>query len=102
MTRVAYKLVRRRKDGSLGSLFIDAKEKLPMRTWLQAKSVPTRGFAFRFGWHACSKKSAPHLSKHGRVWVRVLLQGVTPHERPKHQGGLWYTAQWMRIEEVVS
>jgi hypothetical protein len=95
----AYKLFRLRKDGSLGSLFIDNKQALPTETWMRAKAVPTKGFAFRPGWHACSKKSAPHLSKKGRVWKRVLLLDIVPHHRPKSQGGLWFTAGMMKIME---
>jgi hypothetical protein len=95
-----YKLFRVRRDGSLGSLFIDKKKVLPVGQWLNALEVPTKGFAFRPGFHACSEPVAPHLSKEGRVWARVSLIGVTKHRRPETQGGLWYTAKRMRIDDV--
>ena len=96
-----YKLVRIRRDGTLGPLFIDRSRIIPTGQWLVAEPVPTKGFAFRPGWHACSKKSAPHLSKKGRVWCKVSLIGTTEHHRPKAQGGLWYTAQIMRVDKVL-
>lgn len=96
----AYKLFRLRKDGTLGSLFIDPRVRVPIGRWVKAKSVRTQGFAFRPGWHACAEPNAPHLSKKGRVWCRVTLKGTKVHQRPPHQGGLWYTAQWLRVDEV--
>lgn len=101
MVIFGYKLVRKRKDGTLGPLFIDRGRVLQIRVWMHAEAVSTKGFAFRPGWHACSKKSAPHLSKKGRVWCKVALCGVTEHHRPKSQGGLWYTAEKMMIMEVL-
>ena len=96
-----YKLFRLRKDGTLGPLFIDAKLRVPVGYWIEAKAVPTKGFAFRPGWHVCSKKSAPHLSKKGRVWCKVSIKDWRAYERPKSQGGLWYTALFMRVDEVL-
>ena len=97
----AYKLVRLRNDGTLGPLFIGRKLILPVGIWLKAQSLRTAGFVFRPGWHACSKKSAPHLSKIGRVWCKVSLRGVKKHYRPQAQGGLWFTAKYMRIDRVL-
>jgi|SRR5271166_3597379 len=97
----AYKLLRVRKDGSLGPLFIDRKTVIPVGFWMASRPVLTPGFAFRPGWHACSKKSAPHLSKKGRVWCSVRLLGVKKHQRPKAQGGLWYTASLMKVVRVL-
>ena len=101
MITEGYKLFRLRKDGTLGPLFIDAKIVVTTGEWHRAKAVRTEGFKFRPGWHACAKQSAPHLSKKGRVWCRVALKGITEHQRPKAQGGLWYTAQWLKILEVL-
>ena len=54
---VGYKLFRQRKDGSLGSLFIDRKLRLCVREWWYvAQNIPTPGYAVRPGWHICSKK----------------------------------------------
>ena len=97
----AYKLFRVRKDGSLGSLFIARRERLPVGKWLQSEVVPTKGFAVRPGWHACSEPRAPHLSEVGRKWFEVEILAHKEHLRPESQGGLWYTAIWMRIVRPV-
>jgi hypothetical protein len=97
----AYKLFRLRKDGTLGPLFIGVTIRVPIGQWVKARAIRTSGFAFRPGWHACSRPEAPHLSMRGRVWCEVSLKGVKEHRRPASQGGLWYTAQWLRIDEVI-
>lgn len=96
----AYKLFRIRKDGTLGPLFIGARIRVPVGRWVKAKALRTPGFAFRPGWHACAAPDAPHLSKRGRVWTEVTLKNVKEHHRPAAQGGLWYTAGWLRIDKV--
>lgn len=93
----AYKLFRVRKDGSIGPLYINASQRIQTNIWLRAGAYRTPGFAFRPGWHACPKPIAPHLSKRGRQWYRVQLEGVTMHVRPKSHGGLWYTARSMKV-----
>ena len=97
----AYKLFRLRKDGTLGPLFIDPRLRVPLGQWLPAKRVRTKGFAYRPGWHCCSTPSAPHLSKRGRVWCEVSITHETKHHRPAAQGGLWYTAGWLRVNRVM-
>ncbi len=97
-----WKLFRLRKDGTLGPLFINARLRVPAGVWLKAEAHRTVGFAYRPGWHVCSEMNAPHLSKRGRVWARVSIKGVTRHQRPASQGGLWYTAKWLRIEGVIA
>jgi len=42
---IGYKLFRVRRDGSLGSLFINRRVSLPPATWLIAESHPTKGLA---------------------------------------------------------
>lgn len=103
---IGYKLLRRRKDGSLGPLFINRQQRIPLRFWLEAECVPTKGFAVRPGWHVCSRQLAPHLTSGAiaaeRVWARVEMGGViVEHHRPKAQGGLWYTASSMRVLEIL-
>jgi len=97
----AYKLFRLRKDGTLGPLFINAQQRVPVGVWVKAQAHRTPGFAFRPGWHCCSTPNAPHLSKKGRVWCKVTIRGFKEHHRPASQGGLWYTAQWLRVEEIL-
>lgn len=102
MKKQGWKLFRLRKDGTLGPLFINRTQKLQVGVRYRAENHPTKGFAVRPGWHVCSEKNAPHLSKVGRVWCRVEIDGwINEHQRPEAQGGLWYTAQYMRILEVV-
>ena len=35
------------------------------------------------------------------VWARVSVTGVTKHRRPSSQGGLWYTAETMKVLDFV-
>jgi hypothetical protein len=99
--KIAYKLLNVRADNSLGPLFIDRGRRLPLNKWLVAEAKPTKGFAFRPGWHCCAKPLAPHLIKTNRVWAKVQITGIKEHIRPARQGGLWYTANRMKILEIV-
>lgn len=96
-----FKLFRIRKDGTLGPLFIGQTIRIPVGKWQKAEAIRKSGFKFRPGWHACSEQFAPHLSMTGRVWCRVSLRGVQRHERPQSQGGLWYVAKQLKVEEVL-
>lgn len=98
----AYKLLRQRKDGTLGPLFINARQRIPVGEWLQAESHPTKGFAVRPGWHCTAKPVAPHLSKNGRVWCEVEVRDYTNFTRPENQGGLWFLANQMRVIRVMA
>ena len=98
---IAYKLFRLRKDGSLGSLFINRKAIVPMNKWLKAKPHKTEGYAYRPGWHCTSKPYAPHLSMDGRVWCKVEIDGYEEFKRPKVQGSIWFIAKRMRLVEVL-
>jgi hypothetical protein len=97
MAFLAYKLVRVRRDGTIGPLFINKKQVIPVGKWVKAEAHLTKGFKFRPGWHACKEACAPHLSKKGRAWAVVELKGVTTWERPAAQGGTWYTAKYMKV-----
>ena len=94
---IAYKLVRQRKDGTLGSLFINRKDVLQKDVWLTAKPYPTKGFAVRPGWHCTKFPEAPHLSMNGRVWVKVDIEEFKEFKRPESQGGIWFIANRMKI-----
>ena len=98
---IGYKLFRLRKDGTLGPLFINRKQKLAIGKTYVAEEHKTPGFAFRPGWHICSEQNAPHLSKKDRVWAKVKFSNYTSHVRPESQGGLWYTAKNMTIVNIV-
>ena len=96
----AWKLLKQRKDGSLGSLFINAKAKLPIGEFMEAKAYYKKGYAFRPGWHALEHPIAPHLSKIGRVWAQVTIRDYIVIKRPESQGGKWFLANWMRIDNI--
>lgn len=96
----AFKLMRLRKNGTLGSLFINCKKVYPIGEWMDAECIPTRGFAVREGWHCTFEKNAPHLSTRNRVWVEVEVDDFTTYERPESQGGAWILAQKMKIIRI--
>jgi hypothetical protein len=93
-----FKLLHRRKDGSLGSLFISRGQRIPLGKWLRAKFHPTKGYAPRKGWHGTLAPSAPHLRTTGdRVWAKVEFRGVQFFDRPVSQGGTWILANEMKV-----
>lgn len=100
--KFGYKLFRLRKDGTLGPLFINRKQRINWFVWYVAEDHPTKGYAHRPGWHILEKKSAPHLSKKGRIWCKVYFDETLSerHVRPKSQGGVWYTAPAMIVTEI--
>ena len=98
---IAYKLIKVRKDGTLGPLFIDASRRLPVGEWLEAEAVKRKGFAFRPGFHCCEKPIAPHLkerlsSGEVRKWFVVEIEDYRAETRPANQGN-WYVANRMKI-----
>ena len=94
---IGYKLFRKRKDGSYGSLFINKKQILEVGKWYLYEYHPTKGYANRPGWHICKNPHAPHLSMKGRVWCKVAFTRMQTLERPEHQGGVWYLGLEMKI-----
>jgi hypothetical protein len=97
----AYKLLKVRKDGSLGPLFINAKQRIPIGVWLKAEEHLTPGYAFRPGWHTTAKPVAPHLSTKGRVWCSVTIRDFVEFVRPSAQGGMWLLAKWMKVDRIL-
>lgn len=97
----AYKLLKRRKDGTIGPLFINAKAALPTGEWMEAECHPTKGFAVRPGWHCCPAPVAPHLymetTTQKREWWEVQIEDFTEEHRPESQGGLWFLAKRMKL-----
>jgi hypothetical protein len=101
---IGYKLFRVRKDGSIGSLFINRRKRLEIGKQYKSENHPTVGFAPRPGWHICARPMAPHLSMRDRRWFVVQFGDggwVRQYERPAIQGGLWYTAQYMTVLRPV-
>ena len=97
----AYKLVRKMSDGSISPLFINKKSRLPLNKWMKAESYPTKGFAYRKGWHCTLKPIAPHLSTKNRVWIKVDIKDYEFYNRPESQGGTWVLAQKMKILKII-
>jgi hypothetical protein len=99
---IGYKLFRQRRDGSLGPLFINRRQRIPLKEWLVAKDHPTKGYVHRPGWHACFQPVAPHLKKSDdRVWCKVELRGCKTLVRPERQGGKWVLAQNLRVLQII-
>jgi len=98
---IGYKLFRQRLDGTFGPLFINKKQKLVIGEWYESEAHPTKGYAFRPGWHSLLLPIAPHLSEKNRVWCEVLLRGVELFERPVNQGGKWFLAKHLKISKVI-
>jgi hypothetical protein len=98
---IGYKLFALKKDGSLGPILINKKQRLEVGVEYPAEEHRTSGFKFRPGWHVCSTQSAPHLKKEGRVWTRVEIGDYIAYPRSENQGGLWYVANRLKILEVL-
>lgn len=98
MANIGYKLFKVRKDGSIGPLFINARQRIPVGEWLPAGDHKTKGFAHRPGWHLCKKPVAPHLKMlDNRRWFIVEYSDAETYSRPESQGGEWILAQHMRV-----
>lgn len=99
---IAYKLFNVRKDGTIGPLFINKKQRVPLGHWLDAEEHKTKGFAFRPGWHCTHKPEAQHLKlTENRAWFKVEIDDFVPFERPSNQGGLWYLAKKIKVLEKI-
>jgi hypothetical protein len=92
-----FKLFRKRRDGSYGPLFINARLRLEPGVIYPAEEHRTPGYAFRPGWHICRKPEAPHLSTRGRVWCEVEFEHRATLNRPAAQGGIWYLGSTLKI-----
>ena len=101
---IAYKLFTVRKDGTIGPLFINAKQRIPLGEWLPAEEGHHRkGFAYRPGWHATFTPHAPHIKlREGRAWFVVLVDDYVTYDRPESQGGEWILAKWMQVVGPLS
>jgi len=99
---IGYKLMKVRKDGSLGPLFINARQRVPIGEWLEAEDHKTNGYAHRPGWHILDTPYAPHLKKTpNRVWVIVEYENAEQFQRPNSQGGIWFLAKRMKVERIA-
>ena len=94
------KLFTLRKDGTLGPLFIGAKERIPVGEWYEFdEKLFRKGFAERPAIHAATK-DAPHIKPkagEGRIMKRVLLRNWKTFKRPESQGDDWIIAGEMKV-----
>jgi len=103
----AFKLFKQRADGTLGPLFINRQQRIPVGEWVEAEDHRTNGYAHRPGWHCTKLQVAPHLKKQPksgekRVWASVEIRGkVEPIVRPEQQGGTWFIASELKVIEVI-
>ncbi len=102
-----YKLFRVRKDGTLGPLFINRKQVVPLGEWLQSADHPTTGFAHRQGWHCTFLPYAPHLrmilkSGEVRVWCEIEMRNTRIYQRPESQGGKWVLVDQIKVNRILS
>jgi len=104
---IAWKLLRKRKDNSLGPLFVNRKMRVSIGEWMEAENHPTKGFAIRPGFHVLARSHAPHLMKKDgtlskdRVWAQVEIEDFQEFTRPESQGGRWFLANRMKVLEVL-
>ncbi len=97
----AYKLIRKRKDGSYGPLFINRKLRIEFGKVLYAEDHKTNGYAHRPGWHCTFKPEAPHLSTKDREWCEVEVNEFRTFDRPKSQGGQWILADQIKFIKII-
>lgn len=97
----AYKLLSVKKDGSIGPLFINRRQRIPIGEWLTAEAHRTPGYKFRPGWHVTLRPVAPHLKMEGRAWFEVEVSDWEELIRPPSQGGVWLLAQEMKVIKAL-
>ena len=97
--RRVWKLFRVMKSGEIKPLFIGKTEALPIGEMMDAKDIPTKGFAHRPGWHCTLTPNAPHLkdTDNRRIWLEVYIEDFVTYDRPESQGGTWVLSDKMRI-----
>jgi hypothetical protein len=99
---IAYKLLRVRKNGTIGPLFINKRQIIEVGRWLEAEEHLTKGFTFRPGWHCTTQPKAPHLKIEGRRWYKVEIEDFREFKKPEHQGGVWLLSKWIKVIEPIS
>lgn len=94
---IVYKLFSCKKNGTIGSLFINKAARIPRNRWVKAENIPTKGFKIRPGWHCLLKAYAPHLSKENRSWYKVQVKDYYIYDCPNNQGNKWVIANYMKV-----
>jgi len=102
MNGIGYKLFRKRRDGTLGPLFINKRQVIVPGVTYAAEDHPTKGYAHRPGWHLAKRPHAPHLTLRNRVWCMVEYTNGREYPRPESQGGCWILARTMRVLAILN
>ena len=106
MKMIAYKLLRVRKDGSIGPLFVNRNCRMPIGEWVEAIDGKPKSLKNRPGFHCTHAPEAGHIllklkSGEERRWYKVEIEDYYEFPRPKNQGGMWFIAKRMRIIEEL-
>jgi hypothetical protein len=97
----AYKLFRKRKDGTLGPLFIGASQRITIGEWMEAEDIPTKGFAHRPGWHAGLVPETHIQENDNRVWCECLIKDYYPFQLNSKQKE-WQIAKWLKVVKELT
>lgn len=97
----AYKLFRKRKDGTLAPLFIGASMRVPVGEWLEAQDLPTKGFAHRPGWHAGLVPETHIKESENRVWCECRIKDFYPFQLNSKQKE-WQIAKWLKVVKELT
>jgi hypothetical protein len=106
-TLICYKLVCKRKDGSLVPLFMGRDTPFKIGEWMTAENRLRKGFAERVGFHMTLSPNAPHLKRElksgeKRVWIKCEVSEYEYYNRPESQGGTWVLAQKIKVLEELA
>jgi hypothetical protein len=103
MLMIGYKLFRKRKDGTYGTLFINTKLRMIKGVVYQEEDHPTKGFAHRMGWHILPRQESNRLAVKthwcNRVWCTVEFEYKDTIYKPESQGGMVYIGSTIKILE---
>ena len=111
---IAYKKVRKLKDGKDYPLFIDKTKPFRFGEWMKSEFHPTKGFAERSigkgsdgeeigGWHLTPLPKADWIADQlsngeKRVWIVCEAKNIVEYQRPQ---GIWYLAQYIKPLRVL-
>jgi len=103
---IAYKLLRVRKDGTIGPLFVNRQQVIPIGEWMTAIDGKPKALKNRPGFHCTHSPEAGHIkmklsSGEIRRWYKVEIEDYYEFPRPKNQGGMWFISKKMKILEEL-
>lgn len=97
----AYKLFRKRADGTLGPLCVNRGLVIPKGVWLRCEfDCDPRNASYRPGWHARPRPFSDHVQTlPNRVWCLVYLDDAEKVFKSKYEW--WHVAKWMKVIREV-